>query len=75
MKIICAVDDCMKRSRDKEEFIRNMKALGYQLRWEDSRRSITYTHPNGMKARDIKLFDKKYLKEVKEREFSLDEVA
>ncbi len=71
MQIICAVDDCMKRSRDKEEFIRNMKALGYQVRWEDARRNITYTHPNGMKARDIKLFDKKYLKEVMEREFRI----
>ena len=71
MQIICAVDDCMKRSRDKAEFIRNMKKLGYQVRWEESRRSITYTHPNGMKARDIKLFDKKYLKEVMEREFRI----
>ena len=71
MQIICAVDDCMKRSGDKDEFIRHMKKLGYQVRWEDARRSITYTHPNGMKARDIKLFDKKYLKEGMEREFRI----
>lgn len=71
MQIICAVDDCMKRSGSKEEFIRHMKKLGYQVRWEDVRRSITYTHPNGMKARDIKLFDKKYLKEVMEHEFRI----
>lgn len=71
MQIICSADDCMKRSRDKDEFIRHMKKLGYQVRWEDARRSITYTHPNGMKARDIKLFDKKYLKEVMEREFRI----
>ena len=71
MQIICAIDDCMKRSGSKEEFIRHMKKLGYQVRWEDARRSITYTHPNGMKARDIKLFDKKYLKEVMEHEFRI----
>ena len=71
MQIICAVDDCMKRSRDKAEFVCNMEKLGYRVRWEESRRSITYTHPNGMKARDIKLFDKKYLKEVMEREFRI----
>lgn len=71
IQIICAVDDCMKHSGDKAEFIRHMKKLGYQVRWEDARRSITYTHPNGMKARDIKLFDKKYLKEVMEREFRI----
>ena len=71
MQIICAVDECMKRSGSKEEFIRHMKMLGYQVRWEDARHNITYTHPNGMKARDIKLFDKKYLKEVMEREFRI----
>ena len=71
MQIICAIDDCMKRSGSKEEFIRHMKKLGYQVRWDDARRNITYTHPNGMKARDIKLFDKKYLKEVMEREFRI----
>ena len=71
MQIICAIDDCMKRSGSKEEFIRNMKKLGYQVRWDDARRNITYTHPNGMKARDIKLFDKKYLKEVMEYEFKI----
>ena len=71
MQIICAVDDCMKRSGSKAEFIRQMKKLGYQVRWEDARRNITYTHPNGMKARDIKLFDEKYQKEVMEREFRI----
>lgn len=71
MQIMCAVDDCMKHSGSKEEFIRHMKNLGYQVRWDDARRNITYTHPNGMKARDIKLFDKKYLKEVMEREFRI----
>ena len=71
MQIICAIDDCMKRSGSKEEFIRNIKKMGYQVRWDDARRNITYTHPNGMKARDVKLFDKKYLKEVMEREFRI----
>jgi len=71
MQLMCAVDDCMKSSGSKEEFIRHMKKLGYQVRWDNVRRNITYTHPNGMKARDIKLFDKKYLKEVMEREFRI----
>lgn len=71
IQIICAIDDCMKCSGSKEEFIGNMNKLGYQVRWEDARRSITYTHPNGMKARDIKLFDKKYLKEAMEHEFRI----
>lgn len=70
-QLINAVDDCMRRSRTKEEFIRNMKQRGYQVRWDTSRKHITYTHPNGKKARDIKLHDTRYLKEVMEREFRI----
>lgn len=72
-QIINAVDDCMKRSRSREEFIRNMNRRGYQVRWDLSRKYITYTHPNGMKARDTKLHDKRYLKEIMEREFGIRE--
>ena len=72
-QLINAVDDCMKRSRTKEEFTRNMKQRGYQVRWNASHKHITYTHPNGKKARDIKLHDTRYLKEVMEREFRIRE--
>ena len=48
-----------------------MKSEGYAVRWEDSRKSITYTTPNGMKCRDNKLHEDKYLKEVMEYEFRI----
>lgn len=64
-----AIDRCMRRAASREEFIREMERLGYQVRWEASRKHITYTHPNGKKVRDRKLHEEKYWKENMEREF------
>ena len=64
-----AIDKCMRRVASREEFIREMERLGYQVRWETGRQSITYTHPNGKKVRDRKLHEEKYRKEKMEREF------
>ena len=41
-----------------------MNSLGYQVNWTDTRKSITYTTPTGIKCRDNKLYDIKYLKMV-----------
>lgn len=70
-ELINTIDLCMKISISKEDFIRNMEKHGYRVRWESSRKNITYTHPSGMKARDEKLHDDRYLKEVMEHEFSI----
>ena len=48
-----------------------MKSEGYAVRWEGSRKSITYTTQDGMKCRDNKLHEDKYLKEVMEYEFRI----
>ena len=64
-----AIDRCMRRAANREEFIREMEHLGYQARWEAGRKYITYTHPNGKKVRDRKLHEEKYRKERMEREF------
>ena len=71
MQLAWVIDDCMKRSRTKEEFVRNMEERGYTVFWEDDNKYITYTCPNTMKARDIKLHEQKYRKEVMEREFRI----
>ena len=71
MQLAWVIDDCMKRSRTKEDFIRNMEERGYAVFWEDDHQYITYTCPNTMKARDIKLHEQKYRKEVMEREFRI----
>ena len=64
-----AIDRCMRRAANREEFIREMERLGYKVRWEAGRKHITYTHPNGKKVRDRKLHEEKYWKEKMEREF------
>ena len=70
-RLINTIDDCMRFAGSREEFIDLMKSEGYAVRWEASRKSITYTTPDGMKCRDNKLHEDKYLKEVMEYEFRI----
>lgn len=66
-----AIDMAMKTSGTKAEFIKNMERQGYAVKWTDTRKYITYTCPNTMSCRDVKLHDNRYLKEMMEREFEL----
>lgn len=70
-RLINTIDDCMRFAGSREEFISLMKSEGYAVRWEASRKSITYTTPDGMKCRDNKLHEDKYLKEAMEYEFRI----
>ena len=65
------IDQCMRYAASKEEFISLMESEGYQVRWTDSRKNITYTTPTGMKCRDDRLHEEKYTKEVMEHEFRI----
>lgn len=67
------IDECMRYARTRDEFITLMRTEGYDVRWEASRKSITYTTPSGMKCRDDRLHDERYLKEAMEREFRIRE--
>ena len=68
-KLINAIDLSMAESTCKEDFIKTMNKLGYQVNWTDTRKYITYTTPEGYKCRDNKLFEEKYLKGNMEDEF------
>lgn len=68
-RLMSTIDECMKYAGSKAEFIALMKSEGCDVKWTDERKSITYTTPSGMKCRDIKLHEEKYLKENMEREF------
>lgn len=68
-KLINAIDLSIVESTFKEDFIKNMNKLGYQVNWTDTRKYITYTTPEGYKCRDNKLFEEKYLKGNMEDEF------
>ena len=70
-RLMDTIDQCMKYAETKDEFISLMESEGYQVRWTDSRKNITYTTPNGMKCRDDRLHETKYTKEVMEHEFRI----
>ena len=70
-RLMNTIDECMRCARTRDTFIALMKSEGYQVRWEANRKSITYITPGGMKCRDDRLHDEKYLKEVMEREFRI----
>ena len=70
-RLMNTIDQCMRYAASKEEFISLMESEGYQVRWTDSRKSITYTTPTGMKCRDDRLHEEKYTKEVMEHEFRI----
>ena len=71
MNLSNTIDAVMKRANSKKQFRFYMKQYGYNVRWEDSRKYITYTCPNGRKCRDNKLHEAKYRKENMEYEFKI----
>ena len=66
-----AIDDAMQYAKSKQNFIEIMEESGYQVRWSDDRKCITYTTPDGKKCRDFKLHEAKYLKGNMEIEFRI----
>lgn len=70
-KLMSDIDFVMNRSGSRTDFMREMQRLGYKVTWTDERKYITFTCPNGMKCRDVRLHDEKYLKEVLEYEFTI----
>ncbi len=72
-RLMNTIDECIKFAHDRQEFIALMRSEGYEVRWTDSRKNITYTTPDGKKCRDDRLHDEKYLKENMEYEFRIRE--
>ena len=71
LRLMNTIDECMKYAADKDAFVSLMASEGYQVRWENGRKYITYITPDGMKCRDNKLHEEKYCKEAMEREFRI----
>ena len=71
LRLMNTIDECMKYAADKDAFVSLMASEGYQVRWESSRKYITYTTPDGLKCRDSKLHEEKYCKEAMEHEFRI----
>lgn len=68
-----AVKTCMEFATSKEEFIKTMNQLGYQVDWSDTRKYVTFTDPDGHKLRNKKLYpQEKFSKEAMEKRFILN---
>ena len=74
-QLITTVEAVMELAGSREEFIREMERRGYQVRWETTRKCITYTTPTGMKCRDDRLHEEKFRKEKMEHEFRIRQHA
>ncbi len=75
MKMILSIEYAMRRAKTKQQFIDKMDKLGYEMRWTDTRKNITYiekANPNH-KCRDNNLHQEKFLKEKMEEEFEIRE--
>ena len=68
-ELMNVINQVMKQAKSKKQFCYLMKQQGYDVRWEDNRKYITYTCPNGRKCRDNKLHGERYRKENMEYEF------
>lgn len=73
LRLMFVIDECMKRAKSRREFFELMRRAGYEVRWTEDRKYITYTTPTGMRCRDFRLHEEKYLKGNMEDEFKLRE--
>ena len=55
-ELYLAVNECIRNSTSKEEFISNIEKLGYKVKWTDTRKYITFTTPSGKRCRNNKLY-------------------
>lgn len=46
-----SVDKVMAKSKSKEEFVKGMKAEGYEVKWTDTNKNVTFKDKDGNKVR------------------------
>ena len=74
-ELMNVINQVMKQAKTRKQFCYMMKQQGYSVRWEDNRKYITYTCPNGRKCHDNKFHGDKYRKENMEYEFKTRRIA
>ena len=72
-ELLYEITALMKTCGSRKEFIHRLREKGYDVRWEEQQKTMTYTCPNGRKVRDNKLHDTRFLKEAMQREFRIRE--
>jgi len=51
-RLMNTIDECMRYAKSRNEFIALILSEGYDVRWTDSRKNITYTTPDSLKCRE-----------------------
>lgn len=74
-QLIAVIEAVMERTGNREEFLNELRRRGYDARWEEGRKRITYITPTGMRCRDDKLHEEKFRKEKMEYEFRIRQRA
>lgn len=72
LKLTNAIDYAVAKSRNKKQFVEQMQKLGYDVKWIDYYKYVTYTTPDGQRFRDNRLLDDKYLKTNMEELFAYE---
>ncbi len=72
-ELLYEITALMKTCGSRKEFIDRLREKGYDVRWEEQQKTMTYTCPNGRKVRDNKLHDARFMKEAMEHEFRIRE--
>lgn len=58
------------RAGNKEDFINILDSIGYKVNWEDNKKYITFTTPDGKKCRNRNIYPRyKFTKEALEKQF------
>ena len=70
-QLIAVIEAAMERAGSREEFLDELRRRGYDARWEEGRKHITYITPSGMRCQDDKLHEEKFRKEKIEDEFRI----
>lgn len=70
-RLAVIIERAMEIAQSREHFILLMEVEGYSVKWTDQRKNITYTTPGGMRCRDDRLHEEKFLKEMMEYEFRI----
>lgn len=72
-ELFLAVKHAKRCSISKDDFIENLKQLGYGVNWSDKRKYITFINPDGKKCRNRKLYPpEKFTKEALLKRFDLN---
>ena len=70
-RLMYDIGQTMKSVASKEDFIILMQRKGYEVKWTEERKDITFTCPNGMKCRGSRLHHERYLKEEQTFQLSM----